>query len=235
MRINRFSWLLAAAFLLPAVHAGTATAPELTDASGDAPGPVDVTAAWFAAYAPPQTTGTELDCDLATCREGITVTVKLRDLFAAAPLADEDPLSLRYFYTIQFTPETWGQVVTVNCVLTAADILIGNVNTLQNPEFGVGSDCRIPNNSGVAGGAFDVASSAPLFGHQSQTYSMTTVYVDRSAGTFSVTLVEDLADIGPGDRFTGLKVTTSVGGYATSGVFKTVADTTGVGTDWIVQ
>lgn len=223
MRKNvSFTALLLGALLLPAVMAGSSNSPELTDAAGDAPhAGVDVVAAWFStAQTPLVTTGDEtVDCTLfKICEDFIRVYVKVKDFTLASPIADEDPLSTRYYYTIKFTPDVWGQEVTVNCMINYQDLvqtgLWVGLSVMATPEIGiVGRACWIPD-TGALGDAFDVSG----------------VSVSHTEHTLRVTLTEDLADIGPGTTFSGLRVSTAVGGVGTGPILRnSPADTTGIG------
>lgn len=218
------SWLLALAFVLPTTLAGSAGNPELTDAANDAPAPVDIRSAWFSPYVTPSTGVAEADCILGECDQGIRITLKLTDLAVAAPVADSDPSSLRYYYTFEFTPDTWGSPVVVHCVISVADIVVGNVNHF-GPDTGVGTACGIPQ-SGQTGDAFDVVSSRLWGADKSQAFSFVEFHVDRTASTLTLALVEDLADVGPGTTFSGLKISTAIGGTKVpGGAYKTIADT----------
>lgn len=225
-----FTWLALGALVLPVVMAGTASSPELTDASGDAPAPIDVTAAWFhQTFNPLHRTGDPvLDCApvIGTiCRENaFRLAIKVGDLTAAAPLVDEDPLGTRYIYDLRFTPDVWGKEILVRCSINYVDLVVVRAVYVisGNEAIGlVGRDCWVVENDGVPGEPLDVIS----------------VGLSKTDSILTVTFAPDQAAIGPGTVFKGLKVSTSAGGFAGTPprVSTSLADTTGVGNDWVMQ
>lgn len=217
-----FSWLAAAVLLLPAVHAGSASAPELTDPADPAlPGALDVTAAWFTPVKPgPRPTGiqnqfqwplnrieNDFDCNFFHCDDGVTISVKLRDLTSAAPVADG---AAYYHYEVSFTPSGWDKLVSVLCVVSAADIVAPAVGTGGQQTY-VGTTCRVTTPEGNHE-AFDVAAARVEYNrHQSDDFTLTQEgHVDRLGGTLRITLLEELANVGPGTQFKDLTVKTSL-------------------------
>lgn len=233
--LGRFTTLFLVAALVPMAQAGSSSSPELSDAAGDAPGAVDVTAAWYHSLPATPTTGeAAVDCNLFPCRDGFSITLKLRDLTAAAPVAEKAG-NTQYVYEISFTPDVWGSTVMVRCVIAVADIVVGAVGLGPSQWPAVGTSCQIPS-SGNQGDPFDVATTrASYFRHQSEDTTLTSLFVDRNADTLTVTLIEDLADIGPGTTFSDIQVTTYLAGLSGPGVaYKTVADTTAKGTSFVL-
>lgn len=128
------SLFLAALTLLPAALAGSAGAPDITDASGDAPAPLDVTSAWFTDAGPTRAGMDDVTVDL---------TIQLADLGAAAPVADDNRDDSRYYYRLSFTPSSTGSRVDVVCFITQADSSVAGVNAVGG-EVGVGTACDVP-------------------------------------------------------------------------------------------
>lgn len=228
MRTNvTITALLLGALILPAVMAGNANQPELTDAADDVPNAsVDVVAAWFSTtQSPLTTTGDQtVDCLLFTiCEDILRVYVKVQDFTLASPIADEDPLSTRYYYTIKFTPDAWGKEVTIHCMINYQDLAAAGLwvqlSVLATPEVGiVGRGCWMPA-SGSLGDAFDMGGVA----------------ISHTEHTLRVTLYEDLLDFGPGSTFSGLTVSTAIGSVNTPPLLRTTpADTTGVGSTFTI-
>lgn len=126
--------LLATLCALPAALAGSAGSPDISDASGDAPAPLDVVSAWFATVGPTRATGND---------QTVTLTLKLRDLGLAAPVADENRDDTRYYYHVSFTPSTTGTPVTYVCYVSQADSSVAGV-AAPGGEMGVGTSCGGP-------------------------------------------------------------------------------------------
>lgn len=231
--LARVSSLLLALLLVPVIHAGSAQAPELTDAANDAPAPLDVVAAWWGTPAAPLVTDADVP-DTGTDRvdnyvrnrlpagDRLEVVVQLRDLDNSQPLLG-DRAALRHFYAIRFTPVDTGRETLIVCLLNYADTIqpIGILPWFDRPdEFStVGLFCGPRTNTGVPGADFYVEGR-----------------LDHAADTLVVTLVERDVAIDAGSAFLDLQVETSrtvVGG--TPLAQKVVTDTTGKGLTFTVS
>jgi hypothetical protein len=187
--------LLATLAVLPAALAGSAGNPEILDASGDAPAPLDVTSAWFTTVGP-----TRAGADDRT----VTLTIKLRDLGAAAPAADDNTDDTRYYYHITLTPSATGTPLTFVCFVSLADTSVAGVNAAGG-ELGAGTACGVPRDSFSR----DLMKAVPK--------------VDLLASTFSVTFSRPTltespngVPMPPGSSLDGVVIRTSSGSLATT-------------------
>lgn len=82
--------IIAGSIIATPAWAGSAGSPEVTDATGDAPGSVDIVSSWV------QATATDL-----------IVTIKVRDLGQSSPLLDNEG-SIHNYYRMEFILSTTG-------------------------------------------------------------------------------------------------------------------------------
>lgn len=233
------SWLTllcCLALLVPPTQAGTQAEPEFADAVGDAPSGLDVAAAWFSDYAvQPRPVGlgnqcttapvagtrcVDVECsNLINCDKGVRVTVQLKDLYALAqPLADADPSTVRYFYVIEFTPESYGQKVAIECMLNHANLVRGGARLYplgaEHEVWDVGLRCYNQGTRSTFTGPYTVVNSGSA----------------RTDGTFTFALTSGATGIQSGEILSGLTVTSYAGSATVSGTtpalaVRTVADT----------
>lgn len=82
--------LIAASILATPAWAGSALSPEVSDAAGDAPGSVDITAGWF-----------------SSTPKDLVFTVKVADLSQSSPLLDNEG-ALHNIYRVEFVVAATG-------------------------------------------------------------------------------------------------------------------------------
>jgi hypothetical protein len=173
---------IATALLAPAVLAGSAS-----DAAGDAPGHLDLVSLTLTTGAATWSGRSDRD---------VVATIKLADLGAAAPAADSDAESSRYYYHLTFTPTSLGQEVTIVCYIAFLDnSAVAYVGSAAG-EVGVGTDCtRLRNSHGAT-----ILETVPQVNVQADTLTIR-IYRPFSGGT----------SMGPGVTLDGFTVKTSSG------------------------
>lgn len=202
-----FSWLVMGAILFPAVHAGSAASPELTDPAGDAPAHVDVLAAWWSSPNP----------------SSVAVTLRLSDILVGQPLADSNLEENRWYYTLSFSTSAHTEPLTVRCI-------VGSVES--SPIRGA----TITGDVGAVAGTECVASRVAAFSNRFAFNVNTAVdkLANTLTITMAETANPTVVDIGAGTSFTGLTVETAGGKVTNIGVNHKdkIYDTTGVGADF---
>lgn len=199
-----FSWLIAAALLVPSTFAA---GPHLTDAAGDAPAALDVlSATWTSDRA-----------------DRVQINVVLSDILVGQPLLDGNAQETRWYYTAKFTPSSYGSEITVRCIVGVVESSPVHGQTVTGDVGAVlGTDCdasrlREWNNNE----AFTVNTAVDKL-----TNTLSIIITETTNPTY--------IDIGPGTTFSGLTLETAGGKVSNVGVGHkdTVYDTTGVGADF---
>lgn len=129
------SLTILASLLVPSVLAGDSGSPEIVDAAGDAPGPLDVTSAWFTAV-----------------EDGkVELTIALADLTQPNPLADGNAADTRYVYQVHYTPSSWERRTWFECQIQLVETSAVLVNGLSHNSHGegVGTSCFGENYQGA--------------------------------------------------------------------------------------
>jgi hypothetical protein len=182
------SMLVVGALVLPAVHAGSEAAPEITDGDDNYPAALDVRKAWWS----------------RTSDTVVAMNIKVEDLLnSGQPLVDGAPGDLdetRYYYTFKFTPSSYGKPVEVRCLIGFLDTSPAHgVWPAGENGISVGTDCRstpIPEFNNL--NAFFVDTSA-----------------DRLNNIFTITLTQrnnpTPVSLAPGTTFSGLSLETAAG------------------------
>jgi hypothetical protein len=199
-----FSWLILGALLVPAVHAGSAAAPELSDPAGDAPPALDVLAAWWSSA----------DATHAT------INIHLSDLLVGQPLADTNAAETRWYYTASFSTSAYRNPIVIRCIVGVVESSPAHGITVTG-DVGLtyGTDCQAtPIPETLRQPAFTVNTAVDK---QANTLSIT--LTERTEANH--------VDIGPGTSFSGLTLKTGGGKVSTFGVGHedTTYDTTAAG------
>ncbi|GEM_PF-3556901 len=126
--------------VLPSALAGTAVSPDVTDAAGDAPGPLDVTSMWITSDA-----------------ASVTFHLKVANLTGPDPLLGGE--GARYYYRVEFQSSTSGRAWYVQGQICALDTASRGVavappsQVYERPVTGVDSSDGGVNGVGACAGS----------------------------------------------------------------------------------
>ena len=190
-----FALLLSALFVLPLALAGSAGNPDFTDPAGDAPAPLDVTSGWFTVLG-----ATRAGADDQT----VALTIRLADLGAAAPVADDNRDDTRYYYHLAFTPSSTGTSVSIVCFVSLADTSAAGVAAVGG-EIGAGTNCGVPRDQFTR----DLIKATPKVDVLSSTLTVTLSRPPVAQSPNGIPLP-------PGTSLDGVTIRTSSGSLATT-------------------